>query len=123
MTNTIGQASFVGDVKAMIYHSTCSLFRVRAVGFLVFSRCERSMISNAFTGSPKPFADFPVIGNTASPESLSQVQSWLNNCEMSHDTCNQRLGSPQALPKRVLDVSSPHVRLYETRGKLHVMSA
>jgi hypothetical protein len=49
---------------------------------------------------------------TASSESLTKVQEWLNLCHESHKLCQPR--APSVLPKRVLDVSLPQVRLYES---------
>ena len=67
-------------------------------------------------GLPKPFSDFPVKtnGTTASAHTLEMVQEWLEICQSSHKQCSLR-GLPQVvLPKRLLDVSLPRVRLYET---------
>ena len=65
-------------------------------------------------GLPKPFPDMPVkksFSSTASQESLAQVREWLEICQTSHG-CLGRV--PTTLPKRVIDVSLPTVKLYET---------
>jgi hypothetical protein len=53
---------------------------------------------------------------TASSESLTKVQEWLNLCHESHKLCQPR--APSLLPKRVLDVSLPQVRLYESYNEV-----
>lgn len=69
--------------------------------------------------SPKPFSDFPVKNlpeTTASSGNLAKVQEWLNLCHGSHKLCQPR--APSLLPKRVLDVSLPQVRLYESHNEV-----
>lgn len=71
-------------------------------------------------GLPKPFSDFPIKklpGTTASPDSFAKVQEWLDICQKSHKSCEPQTPSPSMLPKRVLDVSLPQVRLYETHNE------
>jgi Heterokaryon incompatibility protein (HET) len=69
---------------------------------------------------PKPFSDFPVrniIESTSSIESVAKVQKWIDKCCNTHTLCQPRSSNPTALPKRVLDVNPPLVKLYETRNE------
>jgi len=74
---------------------------------------------------PWPLPRLPVSRRDAGEEGkLSRLDSWLRNCQETHETCQSYGGSKEgrdSLPKRVLDVSPPkgQLRLYEPHNEPH----
>ena len=58
---------------------------------------------------------FLPAGDTSSTQSLLLARRWLKDCITNHHTCPSLPVSP--LPRRVLDLSSEDVFLYESRGE------
>lgn len=56
-----------------------------------------------------------IARDTSSPHSLIMASSWLETCISTHKTCGT--SSQGILPTRLIDVSSPTVKIVETSGQ------
>ncbi|KAE9374107.1 HET-domain-containing protein [Stipitochalara longipes BDJ] len=102
-----------GDLSAGHLIGVRNSYGKQISGVEYLSPLGKSLIAWCDFNSDGPFQVF----DTGSTETFSRIHSWLTTCSSDqHARCSK--GEPTSLPKRVLDVSSETVRLYETRGEL-----
>ena len=106
------RVSIVYDSAILLSHYDTSHAEFH-INILTFPSLGENLIAWCDFNNSGPFRVF----QTGSEEAFARIHSWLSVCHSDqHARCSK--GEPTSLPKRVLDVSSKAVRLYETRGEL-----